>query len=199
MKIECILQRKGGTVVEMPGKTYHFAPQEDGKHVADVAIEAHVERFLAIPEAYRLLRTAAAEQPATFAPKTEVAPITLPENVALLGADGYPADFTIEGKTYSIDAIKLRAFADSGLTPENWNDLPDDTRALKLDMVLDGIADGEIVVSEAPPATPAPQEAVQQTAAEPTRAELVAQYEAKFGKKPANNIGVETLKAKLAE
>lgn len=199
MKIECILQRKGGTVVEMPGKTYHFAPQEDGKHVADVAIETHVERFLAIPEAYRLLRTAAAEPPAIFAPKSEEAPILPSENVVLLGADGYPLEFTIEAKTYSIEAIKLRAFADSGLTPENWNDLPDDTRALKIDMVLDGIADGEIVVNEVPPATPAPEEPEQKAAPEPSRAELVAQYEAKFGKKPANNIGIETLKAKLAE
>lgn len=198
MKIECILQRKGGTVVEMPGKTYHFAPQEDGKHVSDVSIETHIERFLAIPEAYRLLRTAAAEPPAIFAPKSEDAPILPSENAALLGADGYPLEFTIEGKTYSLDAVKLRAFADSGLAPENWNELPDDTRALKIDAVLDGIADGDIVVNEVPPVPKEPEQTAPQEP-EPSRAELVAQYEAKFGKKPANNIGIETLKAKLAE
>lgn len=190
MRIECILQRKGGTVVEMPGKTYHFAPQEDGKHVADVEIEAHIERFLAIPEAYRLLRTSTADLPATFAPKTEDAPVLPSEHVELLGSSQHPATFDIEGKTYDLTAIIKRAFDDSGLTPENWNELPDETRATKIDIVLDAIADGEITLE-------AEQSA--QEATEPSRAELVAQYEAKFGKKPSNRTSIEAIKAKLAE
>lgn len=191
MKIQCILERKGGTVVEMPGKTYHFAPQEDGKHVADVTIEAHIERFLAIPEAYRLLRTATADLPATFAPKPEDAPVLPSDKVILLGSSVHPATFEIDGKTYDLTAIINRAFQDSGLTPENWNDLPDDTRATKIDIVLDAIADGDIVLEE-PKAEP-------QMQPEPTRKELIAEYEAKFGKKPSNATSIDAIKAKLAE
>lgn len=191
MKIQCILERKGGTVVEMPGKTYHFAPQDDGKHVADVTIEAHIERFLAIPEAYRLLRTASADLPATFAPKPEDAPVLPSDKVILLGSSVHPATFEIEGKTYDLTAIINRAFQDSGLTPENWNELPDDTRATKIDIVLDAIADGEIVLEE-----PKPEPEAQP---EPTRKELIAKYEAKFGKKPSNATSIDAIKAKLAE
>lgn len=189
MKLECILQRKGGTVVEMPGKTYHFAPQDDGKHVADVTIETHIERFLAIPEAYRLLRTVTADLPATFAPKNEDAPVLPSENVVLLGSSEHPATFDIEGKTYDLTTIINRAFADSGLTPENWNGLPDETRATKIDILLDAIADGEIVLEESEP----------EDKPEPTRKELIALYEAKFGKKPSNATSIEAIKAKLAE
>jgi hypothetical protein len=189
MKIECILQRKGGTVVELPGKTYHFTPQKDGKHVAEVTIEAHIERFLSIPEAYRLLRTLGAEAAvATFAPATD-APIIDPDNVMLLGSSVHPATFDINGKTYALGDIVQRAFADSGLTAENWNDLPEDTRATKIDIVLDGIEDGEITIDAAHEGQPVTNE----------RAELVEQYKAKFGKRPPNTFSVETIKVKLAE
>lgn len=56
MKIECILQRENGTVAEVGGVDYHFAPQADGAHVAEVTETAHIERFLAIPEGYRIYR-----------------------------------------------------------------------------------------------------------------------------------------------
>lgn len=195
MKIECILHRKGGTVVELPGKAYHFAPQEDGKHVADVTIEAHIERFLSIPEAYRMLRTQGADPAAaTFAPATD-APFIDPDNVTLLGSNVHPATFEINGQTYALGDIVARAFADSGLTAENWNDLPDDTRATKIDIVLDGIEDGEIVL-EAPAAPP-----VEQPTEQPTedRAALAAQYKAQFGKNPPNTMKADAIKAKLAE
>lgn len=54
MKIECILKRKGGTVAEIGGIEYHFKPQEGGAHVADVKDNAHIQRFLSIPEGYRI-------------------------------------------------------------------------------------------------------------------------------------------------
>ena len=34
---------------------------------------------------------------------------------------------------------------------------------------------------------------------EPTRKELIAQYEAKFGKKPSNATSIDAIKAKLSE
>jgi hypothetical protein len=56
MKIECKLKRPGGTHVTLGGVKYHFAPQADGAHVADVADEAHQDRLLGIAEAYRVYR-----------------------------------------------------------------------------------------------------------------------------------------------
>ncbi len=53
MKIECILKRQGGTVVDLGGKTYHFKPQDDGAHVAEVADDEHAEKLLAVSEAYQ--------------------------------------------------------------------------------------------------------------------------------------------------
>ena len=56
MKIECVLKRQNGTVAEIDGINYHFAPQVDGAHVAVIEEVAHIERFLAIPEGYRIYR-----------------------------------------------------------------------------------------------------------------------------------------------
>lgn len=196
MKIECILHRPEGTIVEMPGKKYHFAPQDDGRHIANVTIDAHIERFLAIPEAYRIARSpgaAAAESDATSLlrataniPDAQPQPAVLGEGETLLGSTEHPDSFEINGNTYAIGDVLLRAFQDSGLTVENWNELADEQRATKVDIVLDGIEAGEITM---PPAQPATDE----------RAALIAEFTAKFGKAPAANIKVETLKAKIAE
>ena len=52
MKIECKLKRAGGTVAELEGVEYHFAPQADGAHVVEIENVEHIERFLSIPSAY---------------------------------------------------------------------------------------------------------------------------------------------------
>jgi hypothetical protein len=52
MKIECKLKRAGGTVAELEGVEYHFAPQDDGAHVVEIENVEHIERFLSIPSAY---------------------------------------------------------------------------------------------------------------------------------------------------
>lgn len=54
MLIECKIQRPGGSVIELFGREYHFVPATDGCHVCDVDDPAAVDRFLEIPEAYRL-------------------------------------------------------------------------------------------------------------------------------------------------
>lgn len=54
MKIECILKREGGSKVEIGGTEYHFAPQADGAHVAEVSNNGHVQRFLSITDGYRI-------------------------------------------------------------------------------------------------------------------------------------------------
>jgi hypothetical protein len=116
MKIECKLKRPGGTHVTLGGAKYHFAPQADGAHVADVADEAHQDRLLGIAEAYRIYR--AKSEPA----KTETKP-----------AEPEPVDGDTDG---------------------------------------DGDAD---------------------------RDDLVAQYAAKFGKKPHHKWNADKIRAELAE
>ena len=63
--IQCLLRRKGGTKVAFGHNAatqtvYHFKPLDagdpDSPHVCEVEKEEHVNRFLAIPEAYRLYR-----------------------------------------------------------------------------------------------------------------------------------------------
>lgn len=195
MKIECILQRKGGTLVEMPGKNYHFQPQEDGRHVAEVTSEAHIERFLSIREAYRLLRTpgadAAEEITNAGAGIGDHSPSTLSAGETLLGSSQFAATFTIHGTPYTLGDIVSRAFLDSGLTAIDWNGLDDEHRATKIEIVLDALEDGEITLAQN-----APQES---NDALNERAALDAQYKERFGKLPPSNMKLENLKTKLAE
>ena len=62
MKIESIIKRANGTRAEIGGTEYHFAPLADGAHVAEVEEAEHIERFLAIPEGYRIYREPKPEQ-----------------------------------------------------------------------------------------------------------------------------------------
>ncbi len=84
MKIESIIQRAKGTVVEFPGVTYHFKPEQPGgPHVAEVADEGHAERLLSIPEGYR---AAGKSKPA--APTVPVASEPSADAHVLQGSDG---------------------------------------------------------------------------------------------------------------
>ena len=52
MLIKCKLKREGGSKIKIGGEEYHFAPDDNGDHVAEVTNEAHANRFLEISEAY---------------------------------------------------------------------------------------------------------------------------------------------------
>lgn len=175
MKIECKLKREGGTKAEIGGIVYHFAPLEDGAHVADVLNEKHQDRFLSISEAYRLYRgkEEAAPAPAAPLPPADIA-------IALMGSSQHPATFDFDGKTMHLAEVVALAHLDSGLSAEEWNELSDDARADLIDEQLDKLA---------------------ADAGEPKTdlAELRAQYEAKFGKKPHPAMKAESIRAKLAE
>ncbi len=49
MKIECKIRRQGGSLITLDGERYHFAPDDLGRHVAEVTQQAHIDRFLEIP------------------------------------------------------------------------------------------------------------------------------------------------------
>jgi len=52
MLIKCKLKREGGSKIKIGGVEYHFVPDDNGDHVAEVTNEAHANRFLEISEAY---------------------------------------------------------------------------------------------------------------------------------------------------
>lgn len=54
MRIQTTMIRKGGSYVEIDDITYHFAPQEDGRHVANVRNASHISTLLKI-DGYQLL------------------------------------------------------------------------------------------------------------------------------------------------
>jgi len=58
MRIVSVIRRKAGTDVTFDGVEYRFRPEVEGDinslHVAEVDREDHVQRFLAIPEGYKL-------------------------------------------------------------------------------------------------------------------------------------------------
>ncbi|CAH0532138.1 hypothetical protein UAM5_00021 [Ralstonia phage UAM5] len=175
MQIECILKRQGGTKVTLEGVEYHFEPQADDAHVAEVESEPHCKRFLSIQEAYRPYRpVSAAGMQQTIVPANK-----LTNAETLLGSDVHPAEIDLgDGRTVQLGAVVARAHAASGLTVEQWNALPAEARHAQIDAMLDTMAD------EMP-----------QT---PDRATLVEQYKARFGKAPHGKWTVETIQQKLA-
>ena len=52
MKIESLIKRDGGTVVQIGDIGYHFKDDGTGCHVCEVKDKTHAEKLLAIPEGY---------------------------------------------------------------------------------------------------------------------------------------------------
>lgn len=48
MQIECTIKREGGTRATIGTTTYHFKPDADGRHVAEVADPNHITAFLRV-------------------------------------------------------------------------------------------------------------------------------------------------------
>jgi hypothetical protein len=187
MDIECKLKREGGSFVELGKNTYHFAPREDGAHVATVAIEAHQERLLSIPEAYKPYlkgaKPVAAPVSAPVQAPTEQ-PVAQVDVEILLGSSEHPASFDINGKTYQLGDVVAIAHLQSGLEADQWNALSDEDRADLIDAQLDKLAadtngDGEVDNAE-------------------ERAALVKEYEAKFNKKPNGRMSIAKIREALA-
>lgn len=135
MKLESIIRRENGTIVKMdaPTKTYHFKPEvPEGPHVADVDIEHHARAMLRVKEGYRLV---AGE---TLPPEIEEEL----EPIKLNGSIVHNASYTIHGETFTLEELVQVACDDSGLTPEEWNELPDQSRYAYIDASLKELQDG---------------------------------------------------------
>ena len=109
MKIESILKRPGGTKVTMGDSLYHFAPNEQDQHVAEVENPDHAKVFLNIPEGYRSLDPIQPQQ------------VSLEDAMAVLKAQFPNADFSA-----LTAAVPAPAPANSEPDPEPDAQEPDD-------------------------------------------------------------------------
>ena len=109
MKIESILKRPGGTKVTMGDSLYHFAPNEQDQHVAEVENPDHAKVFLNIPEGYRSLDPIQPQQ------------VSLEDAMAVLKAQFPNADFSA-----LTAAVPAPAAATSEPDPEPDAQEPDD-------------------------------------------------------------------------
>ena len=152
MNIECILKREGGSVVDLGGIEYHFEPLQDGAHVADVAEETHIDRFLSISEGYKLYhgKCTPKGEPKQIGENTPVpASVAVNKtNAPLSGSNELPPQFEIDGKVITqLEAVQ-KAFEASGMTSDEWNELGQEERTAKIEIALDELADANDTTGE---------------------------------------------------
>ena len=209
MKLECKLIRDKGTRVELDGVEYHFEPLADGAHVAEVEHKDHIDRLLGIPEAYRLYHgdLEPTEKPGKVAAAAGLATAPVKkerEGSFLKGSSNFNPQYTIGGTVYPLADVTRKAFEASGLTEDDWNELPEDEIEAKIEIVLDDLADAADKAAAAEKAKEAGEPAGDAdpaaNAAKPDaeRDALVEQYKTKFGKAPHYRASAETIKAALA-
>lgn len=193
MKIECKLKRNGGSKIELGGIEYHFEQLTDGAHVADVEDVDHIDRFLAIPEGYRVYHGELAPEgkPQTIAAAVGLA--VKPEQKTregsfLHGSSDHASQYTIGDATYSLGDIVKKAFEASQLSEDDWNELEDEDRAARIDITLDSLQEAYELSQINQPSTPTPEPepaAPETIAAEPPVAAAAPEVVEPAAKAPA--------------
>lgn len=181
MKIVSRIKRRNGHRVVLDGTAYEFTPPD---YVAEVANQAHAERFLSIPEGYGL-----ADASAPAAQPKKVEPVAVSEDY--LGSEVHPAEFEIGGKTYEqTEIVKLAA---AGRSAAEWNALSEGERADLIDDQLDKLAD----------ATDGDKDDTLEGDlngdGDLYREELAKLYEAKFGKRPHGKWNADKIREALGD
>lgn len=210
MKIESLIKRKNGTIVELDEHRYHFKPSAtDPRHLADVSVKAHISRLLAIPEGFQV-----ADEEVPADPAGQPGPVT----GTLAGVQD--ADGSVR-TLYQLDEIELRAIAIE-MEIEGARELPvaELIAAIQAEEVeIDGIdtsapvkteqqGDEQPVKTDEQPASTAqaeekpadkPAETGGAAADGDERPALAEQYKAKFGKAPHHKLSSERIKQILEE
>lgn len=147
MKIESLIKRSGGTVIDMdaPKRQYHFKPENgqphEGPHVAIVGEMTHAKALLRIREGFRLVEGEVDAE--------EDAEGFLPSGAALTGSNVHNASYEIAGgETVQLGELVVMAFQDSGLSYEQWEELPDQERYDFIDASLRELQAGEGVLDD---------------------------------------------------
>lgn len=186
--IESLIRRAKGTRVTMGNTNYHFKPSaNDERHTAEVSNEAHVDRFLAIPEGYREAErlaepdettgiTAATSQPQPPEPEKPAAPANTigPVDETGTGEQTPPAGDTPQG--------------------EQSQGAPDPATAGST--VLGDVTPPEVKEVAKPDGE---AKKADQTNPEQAKEDATKAYIAKFGKKPHHAWTTEVILAKIAE
>lgn len=199
-QIECILRRAGGTKVDLDGTEYNFAPLDNGAHVAEVENERHEDRFLSIPEAYRVYRGkpyVRPNDPAYSTPAPKPVEAVKPVDDAPLGSSLHSAEYTIGEKTYSITELAYKAIESGEMTVAEWNEQSDETRASDIDGVLNALQD-EFDQAEAAKAGNLAAELEREAAEKLRRETLAAQYKEKTGSLPHGKWTADKIAEALA-
>ena len=155
MKIESLIKRSGGTVIDMdaPKRQYHFKPENgqphEAPHVAIVGEMTHAKALLRIREGFRLVEGEVDAE--------EDAEGFLPSGAALTGSNVHNASYEIAGgETVQLGELVVMAFQDSGLSYEQWEELPDQERYDFIDASLRELQAGEGVLEDEEQKQPAP-------------------------------------------
>lgn len=155
MKIESLIKRVGGTVIDMdaPTRQYHFKPESgqphEAPHVAIVKEMTHAKALLRIREGFRLVEGEVDAE--------EDAEGFLPSGKTLMGSNVHNASYDIAGgETIQLGELVVMAFQDSGLSYEQWEELPDQERYEFIDASLRELQAGEGVLEDEEQKQPAP-------------------------------------------
>jgi hypothetical protein len=196
MRIELSIHREGGSKVEVSGTTYHFAPQPDGRHIADVADPEH---------ALVLLRCDPAYQPAELTDPKEAPPPVAPQSTgAFAGTDpahthaitpaatqsdhAHPVGDGIHAHTVAVGEVTTTTTPPvappvaAGEAEESGTH-PDTLEMVKADQVNTIKA----AIESAPATEPAPQKPVEEPNPydEMSKEEVWDAFKARFGRDPA--------------
>ena len=215
MKIESLIKRKGGSVVEMdaPSRTYHFAPvsgKHEDPHVAEVEEQSHIRSLLRIREGFRVLEGEAQQDDPVH-----------DDDLQLVGSNIHAASYKIKGgETISLDELVSMAFQDSGLDQDQWNNASDEERYGFIDATLLELQLGEgepepepVKRQEEPCVEPAATQQTEEQAPPPaqepaaeqqelgrmSRAALSDLYQKRFGRKPSTRMTIADIANALSE
>ena len=213
MKIESLIKRKGGSVVEMdaPSRTYHFAPvsgKHEDPHVAEVEEQSHIRALLRIREGFLVLDGEAQQDDPVH-----------DDDLQLVGSNIHAASYKIKGgETISLDELVSMAFQDSGLDQDQWNNASDEERYGFIDATLLELQLGEgepepVKQQEEPDVEPAATQQTEEQAPPPaqepaaeqqelgsmSRADLSDLYQKRFGRKPSTRMTIADIANALSE
>ena len=213
MKIESLIKRKGGSVVEMdaPSRTYHFAPvsgKHEDPHVAEVEEQSHIRSLLRIREGFRVLEGEAQQDDPVH-----------DDDLQLVGSNIHSASYKIKGgETISLDELVSMAFQDSGLDQDQWNNASDEDRYGFIDATLLELQLGEpepepVKQQEEPDVEPAATQQTEEQAPPPaqepateqqelgsmSRADLSDLYQKRFGRKPYTRMTIADIANAMSE
>lgn len=183
MLLKCPVIREGGSTYDVGGVEYHFKPQPDGEHVADVTDDAHLDRFLEI--GFRPYEAGKKKAPVT--PIKPAAP-------QFKGSDAHAPEYTIGETTHKIADVIAAAAARNELSVEAWNELTDEARAQLIDAELDHMVEASVGAGE-----DGDGEADGDNKGDDERAKAVDAYVEKFGKKPHHKWSAEKIREELAK